>query len=216
MKNILNYIPGFRSRKIWKMIVAGLYYLVSLTLLTDSIHNVIGLWTFPFIVFYTAYFIRKKQPKLLIIAVISFVVMFVCFGGSPASEVTPAPTPTPTPQITASPTPEPTATPTIAPTPTPTTAPTPIPTTAPTPIPTPTPTPVVSQETSAQSSNAKSENTVSSGTSASSSSGETVYVGDTGNKYHRASCSTLKGNGHAISLDKALAEGREACKRCKP
>lgn len=43
-----------------------------------------------------------------------------------------------------------------------------------------------------------------------------VYIGDTGNKYHNASCSTLKGNGHAISLETALSQGRTACKRCKP
>lgn len=45
---------------------------------------------------------------------------------------------------------------------------------------------------------------------------ETVYIGDTGTKYHRESCRTLKGNAHAISLDEALAQGREACKVCKP
>ena len=49
-----------------------------------------------------------------------------------------------------------------------------------------------------------------------SSSSETVYIGNTGNKYHRASCSTLKGGGHAISLSEALKQGREPCKRCKP
>lgn len=52
--------------------------------------------------------------------------------------------------------------------------------------------------------------------SADSSSSETVYIGDTGTKYHREDCRTLKGNGHAITLDEALAQGREACKVCKP
>ncbi len=47
-------------------------------------------------------------------------------------------------------------------------------------------------------------------------SSQTVYVGATGNKYHRESCSTLKGGGRAISLSSAQAEGRTPCKRCKP
>lgn len=45
---------------------------------------------------------------------------------------------------------------------------------------------------------------------------ETVYIGKTGTKYHRQDCGTLKGNGTAITLDEALAEGRTACKICKP
>jgi len=45
---------------------------------------------------------------------------------------------------------------------------------------------------------------------------QTVYIGRTGNKYHRKSCSTLKGNGTAISLSEARSQGRTPCKRCKP
>lgn len=45
---------------------------------------------------------------------------------------------------------------------------------------------------------------------------ETVYIGKTGTKYHRQDCGTLKGNGTAITLDKAIAQGRTACKTCKP
>lgn len=49
-----------------------------------------------------------------------------------------------------------------------------------------------------------------------SSYSQTVYIGETGTKYHRQSCGTLKGNGRPITLDEALAQGREACKVCKP
>lgn len=45
---------------------------------------------------------------------------------------------------------------------------------------------------------------------------ETVYIGNTGTKYHKESCRTLKGNGTAISLDDAIAQGRTACKVCNP
>lgn len=41
-----------------------------------------------------------------------------------------------------------------------------------------------------------------------------VWVGETGNKYHVQTCSTLKGKGHQITLKQALQEGRQPCKRC--
>ncbi len=47
-------------------------------------------------------------------------------------------------------------------------------------------------------------------------SSQTVYIGATGNKYHRESCSTLKGKGRAISKSQAENQGRTPCKRCKP
>lgn len=45
---------------------------------------------------------------------------------------------------------------------------------------------------------------------------KTVWIGNTGTKYHRESCGTLKGKGHKITLKEAIAEGREPCKVCKP
>lgn len=48
------------------------------------------------------------------------------------------------------------------------------------------------------------------------SDGYTVYVTDTGSKYHRSSCSYLKNSSHAVSLSDALACGYTACSRCKP
>lgn len=44
---------------------------------------------------------------------------------------------------------------------------------------------------------------------------ETVWVGETGTKYHYQHCPTLKGNGHEITFEQALAEGREPCKVCR-
>lgn len=68
----------------------------------------------------------------------------------------------------------------------------------------------IATETAAAQSSSKSQ-----GSSASNSSGGgTVYVGKTGNKYHRSGCPTLKGKGTAISLSQAIAEGRTACQRC--
>lgn len=44
--------------------------------------------------------------------------------------------------------------------------------------------------------------------------GSMVWVGDTGNKYHYQDCRTLRGKGHQITVQQALAEGRQACKVC--
>ncbi|BDF57836.1 hypothetical protein CE91St36_06530 [Christensenellaceae bacterium] len=44
----------------------------------------------------------------------------------------------------------------------------------------------------------------------------TVYITDTGAKYHRGSCSSLKKSKHAISLSEAKSSGYGACKKCNP
>ncbi len=43
---------------------------------------------------------------------------------------------------------------------------------------------------------------------------QTVYIGETGTKYHYETCHTLKNGAFPISLDEALAQGRTACKVC--
>lgn len=44
----------------------------------------------------------------------------------------------------------------------------------------------------------------------------TVYITDTGSKYHRSGCSSLSKSKKAISVNEAKRKGYEACKRCKP
>lgn len=44
----------------------------------------------------------------------------------------------------------------------------------------------------------------------------TVYVTDTGSKYHRAGCSYLKKSSNPISLSSAKAAGYTPCSRCNP
>jgi hypothetical protein len=46
--------------------------------------------------------------------------------------------------------------------------------------------------------------------------GTTVYITETGKKYHRADCQYLDESKIAISKSKAKAEGYTACKVCKP
>ena len=51
-------------------------------------------------------------------------------------------------------------------------------------------------------------------TSQNTDNSQMVWVGDTGSKYHKQNCRTLKGNGHQITMQEAIAEGREACQIC--
>ena len=44
----------------------------------------------------------------------------------------------------------------------------------------------------------------------------TVYITDTGSKYHRSGCRYLSKSCHPISLSAAKASGYTACKVCKP
>ena len=46
--------------------------------------------------------------------------------------------------------------------------------------------------------------------------GVTVWIGETGAKYHRQDCRTLKGNKYEITLKEAQSQGREPCKVCDP
>ena len=59
-----------------------------------------------------------------------------------------------------------------------------------------------------------SKQTTSSTSNAQNTNSQMVWVGETGTKYHNQGCSTLKGKGHQITLQQALAEGREPCKVC--
>lgn len=52
--------------------------------------------------------------------------------------------------------------------------------------------------------------------SASDTNERTVYITDTGSKYHRSGCRYLSRSEHAISLSDALARGYDACSVCRP
>lgn len=45
---------------------------------------------------------------------------------------------------------------------------------------------------------------------------QTVYITDTGSKYHRAGCRYLRESSHAITLSNAKSQGYEPCKVCDP
>ena len=43
-----------------------------------------------------------------------------------------------------------------------------------------------------------------------------VYITDTGEKYHRSSCSSLRKSKHSINISDAIAQGYTPCARCNP
>ena len=45
---------------------------------------------------------------------------------------------------------------------------------------------------------------------------DVVYITDTGTKYHRATCRTLKKNKYEITKEEAIEQGYTACKVCNP
>ena len=217
LKNLISKVPGFRTGKRWKSVLAGIYYVLAVMMLFAS-----GFWQFvfwisiPFIVLGIADFVRKHQPRQLLMGVIGVgLCMMAVSCGSATTKTNPViVTPSPTAQVTATP----------LPTPEPTPVPTPVPTPEPTPVPTPVPTPEPTAVAAASSKNASSK---SSGSTAASSAGkaaqaeeepangEMVWVGKTGTKYHYQSCPTLKGKGRKITMKEALAQGRTGCKVCK-
>lgn len=71
-----------------------------------------------------------------------------------------------------------------------------------------------SNSDSKKSKNSSKKSSSSSSKDKESSSSGYVWVGETGFKYHKQTCPTLKGNGHKITLKEAKAQGREACKVC--
>ena len=70
------------------------------------------------------------------------------------------------------------------------------------------------EQTSSENSEKNTQSTTSSEVSNDDENSQMVWVGDSGTKYHNESCRTLKGNKHQITLQQALAEGREPCKVC--
>lgn len=90
MDTILKYIPGFRSKTIWKMIIAGIYYLLFLTMLTSGIGLFLFTEAIPFVVFYgiNALKVRRKRPVIL--AIIAFLIMCLGIGMTPSTQLSTA------------------------------------------------------------------------------------------------------------------------------
>ena len=75
MKNVLNYVPGFRSNKVWKKIIAIIYYLISLMFLTQSFGAFLICATLPFLIFGIIDTIRNKN-KIAKVILLGSVIIF--------------------------------------------------------------------------------------------------------------------------------------------
>lgn len=64
MKNLLKYIPGFRSNKLWKKIIAAFYYLVAFTALVDGLGMFLLMLGMPFLIFSIAAAIKARRNSL--------------------------------------------------------------------------------------------------------------------------------------------------------
>lgn len=84
-----------------------------------------------------------------------------------------------------------------------------------TPIPTPISTPIATPAPTAASTEKPTATHIVAETPVETTSA-TVWIGETGTKYHRQDCRTLKGNKYEIILKEAQSQGREPCKVCNP
>lgn len=83
MKDILNFVPGYRSRKLWKMIIATLYYLSSLTAITDSLGLFIAMMVFPFFTFGLGELIKNRNKRSLINFIVTLLVFIFAVSITP-------------------------------------------------------------------------------------------------------------------------------------
>lgn len=126
MSKILNFIPGYRSGKGWKIAVATIYYILSIlmSIMIEEFGSLLMFFSLPFILFGFATLIKQKKPSTLVIGIIAFIIGAMIVGFSMDDEMSTSDTqPTVTAEAireTLSPSPEPTQSPTDPPTPEPT------------------------------------------------------------------------------------------------
>jgi len=75
VKNVLNYVPGFRSNKVWKKIIAIIYYLISLMFLTAGIGAFLVCISIPFLIFGIVGTLRNKD-KLVKVILLGSIIIF--------------------------------------------------------------------------------------------------------------------------------------------
>lgn len=81
MKEILKKIPGFRSEKIWKKVIASIYYLISIWMLFEGLGYFLFYISLPFILFNTIDLIKHKRNGVPILGVsISVVASLTIFS----------------------------------------------------------------------------------------------------------------------------------------
>lgn len=86
MRDILKYIPGFRSGKKSKMIVASIYYLACLTTITSSFWTFLGAIAAPFVFFSAIDVFKNKSKKSILALLVSFIIMYIGASNMPDTQ----------------------------------------------------------------------------------------------------------------------------------
>lgn len=73
-----------------------------------------------------------------------------------------------------------------------------------------------SSKKTSSASTTTNKSTKSTSSQSSTDTSATVYITDTGSKYHRGSCSYLRSSKYSISKNSAISQGYTACSRCNP
>lgn len=89
MKDILKFIPGFRTQAKWKMVVASIYYLLSLFMFTGGIGMFLFCIAIPFVVFSIVDLVKKKGARRnpAIALAVSFILF--CSGANLVAKTVP-------------------------------------------------------------------------------------------------------------------------------
>ena len=83
MQEILKFIPGFRTKTKWKMIVASIYYLICITSLTSGIGMLLFIEAIPFFIFYGIKALKIRKRKPIMFAIVALIVMGLGMGLMP-------------------------------------------------------------------------------------------------------------------------------------
>lgn len=88
IKSLLNYIPGFRGKRKWKMIIASIYYAFSLLMLFGGFGYFLFVISIPFMIFNVVDLFKRKSKISALIMVLAIVVMGIGIGISPTPDKT--------------------------------------------------------------------------------------------------------------------------------
>ena len=75
MKDILKYIPGFRTDKTWKKVVAIIYYVFCLLMLISGIGVFLIMTSIPFIIFAIASLVKHRN-KTVVLTLLAGIIIF--------------------------------------------------------------------------------------------------------------------------------------------
>lgn len=76
MSNILNYMPGMKSNKKWKKVVAIIYYVLCVFYISQGLGSFLIIATMPFIVFGIRDLVKSSNKKRAVITVLISVILF--------------------------------------------------------------------------------------------------------------------------------------------